>query len=53
MGIVEPIAVKGGTRYKKAFPLQTFGIEIPQPTEAQTTKEETLEPATNTEVVKM
>jgi hypothetical protein len=30
MGIVEPIAVKGGNRYKKAFSLQMFGIEVPQ-----------------------
>lgn len=30
LGIVEPIAVRGGTRYKKAFSLQAFGIEVPQ-----------------------
>ena len=30
MGLVEPISVKGGTRYKKVFSLQTFGIDVPQ-----------------------
>lgn len=30
LGIVEPVAVKGGTRYKKTFSLETFGIEIPE-----------------------
>ena len=30
IGIVEPISVKGGVRYKKVFSLQDFGIELPQ-----------------------
>lgn len=53
MGIVEPIAVKGGTRYKKAFPLQTFGIEVPQLVGAQTMKEGAVEAESNSEVAKM
>ena len=34
MGLVEPISVKGGTRYKKVFSLQTFGIDVPQTQDA-------------------
>lgn len=30
LGVVDPVAVKGGTRYKKTFSLETFGIEIPE-----------------------
>jgi len=30
IGIVEPINVKGGTRYKRIFSLEDFGIEIPK-----------------------
>lgn len=30
LGIVEPLAVRGGIRYKKAFELQDFGFIIPQ-----------------------
>jgi len=30
IGIVEPIKVKGGTRYKRIFSLEDFGIEIPE-----------------------
>jgi hypothetical protein len=29
-GIVEPLRVQGGERYKKSFELEDFGIEIPQ-----------------------
>jgi hypothetical protein len=29
LGIVEPIAVKGGTRYRKMFSLGDFGIYVP------------------------
>lgn len=28
-GIVEPVRVRGGERYKKAFELEDFGMEIP------------------------
>lgn len=30
-GIVDPIKVKGGQRFKKSFDLEDFGIAIPQP----------------------
>lgn len=48
-GIVEPLKVRGGERYRKSFELEDFGIEIPphrtlvQPSEpkpASETKEE-------------
>lgn len=29
-GIVEPIKVQGGTRFKKSFELEDFGIAVPQ-----------------------
>lgn len=29
VGIVEPIAVRGGIRYKKSFNLEDFGFNIP------------------------
>jgi Fic family protein len=29
-GIVEPIKVKGGTRFRKSFELEDFGIAVPQ-----------------------
>lgn len=29
-GIVEPLKVRGGERYKKSFELEDFGIEVPQ-----------------------
>jgi len=29
-GIVEPLKVRGGERYRKSFELEDFGIEIPQ-----------------------
>lgn len=29
LGVVEPIKVRGGDRYKKSFDLEDFGIEIP------------------------
>lgn len=29
LGIVEPIGVRGGTRYKKLFDLRDFGIRVP------------------------
>ncbi len=29
LGIVEPLRVKGGTRYKRVFSLGDFGIEVP------------------------
>jgi hypothetical protein len=30
LGLMEPINVRGGTRYKRVFPLSDFGIEIPK-----------------------
>lgn len=30
-GIVESLRVRGGERYKKAFELEDFGIEVPEP----------------------
>lgn len=30
LGIVEPIRVRGGLRYKKSFELEDFGLTIPQ-----------------------
>jgi hypothetical protein len=30
LGIMEPIAVQGGTRYKKSFELGDFGFNVPQ-----------------------
>jgi len=30
LGIVEPIRVRGGTRYKRSFSLLDFGIEVPK-----------------------
>lgn len=30
-GIVEPLKVRGGERYKKSFELEDFGFTIPQP----------------------
>jgi len=30
-GIVEPLKVRGGERYKKSFELEDFGFSIPQP----------------------
>lgn len=30
IGIVEPVKVQRGTRYKRIFSLEEFGIEIPQ-----------------------
>jgi len=30
IGIVEPIRVCGGTRYKNLFSLEEFGIEVPE-----------------------
>jgi len=30
LGIVEPIGVRGGLRYKKSFELEDFGFTIPQ-----------------------
>jgi len=30
-GIVGPLKVRGGERYKKSFELEDFGIEVPQP----------------------
>jgi len=32
-GIAEPLSVQRGDRAKRAFSLQDFGIEVPQPTE--------------------
>ena len=45
-GIVEPIKVGRGERYKKAFELEDFGIEVPQLTSTIKKKEpiETLKP---------
>jgi len=36
IGIVEPMQVQRGTRYKRAFSLDEFGIEIPQITSTPT-----------------
>ena len=30
-GIVEPLKVRGGERYRKSFELEDLGIEVPQP----------------------
>ncbi|MCW4004571.1 MAG: hypothetical protein NWE95_11740 [Candidatus Bathyarchaeota archaeon] len=30
LGLMEPISVKGGVRYKKAFELEDFGFNVPQ-----------------------
>lgn len=30
LGIMEPMAVKGGTRYKKSFDIEDFGLNVPQ-----------------------
>lgn len=30
LGLVEPISVRGGTRYKRSFLLSDFGIELPK-----------------------
>lgn len=30
LGIVEPIKVRGGIRYKRSFSLSDFGIEVPK-----------------------
>lgn len=46
MGLVEPISVKGGTRYKKVFSLQTFGIDMPQMQDAATATQPTAEQVT-------
>ena len=40
IGIVEPLKVKGGTRYKKIFDLEEFGIEIPEIKESTSTSKE-------------
>jgi hypothetical protein len=31
LGLMEPIPVQGGVRYKKSFELEDFGFNIPQP----------------------
>ena len=38
-GIVEPLKVRGGERYKKSFELEDFGIEVPQPKMAAKSEE--------------
>ncbi|MCP8309409.1 MAG: helix-turn-helix domain-containing protein [archaeon] len=43
-GIVEPKSVKGGTRYKKVFSLEDFGIEVPPLKEAEKVEKPTEEP---------
>jgi Fic family protein len=43
VGIVEPIKVRGGIRYKKSFSLLDFGIEIPKVKVAMTSQEEKVE----------
>jgi hypothetical protein len=30
LGLMEPMAVKGGTRYKKSFEIEDFGFDVPQ-----------------------
>lgn len=45
-GIVEPLKVRGGERYKKSFELEDFGIEVPQPKTVK--KPEGAEPAAET-----
>lgn len=40
-GIVDPIKVQGGQRYKKSFDLDDFGITVPQPKAKKQTTEET------------
>jgi predicted ArsR family transcriptional regulator len=46
-GIVEPLRVRGGERYKKSFELEDSGIEVPQP--KTTTKSEEAKPTAETE----
>lgn len=31
LGLMEPMKVRGGTRYKRSFSLPDFGIEVPKP----------------------
>ena len=38
LGVVEPMKVQGGTRYKRIFSLEDLGIEVPKP-RASTTVE--------------
>jgi len=49
IGIVEPFAVQRGTRYKRLFSLEDFGIEIPQVSlkeaQVQAREEPTMEPS--------
>ena len=40
LGIVEAERARGGTRYRRIFSLEDFGIEVPQPRE-EISKEET------------
>jgi hypothetical protein len=30
LGLMEPVAVQGGARYKKSFKLEDFGLNVPQ-----------------------
>lgn len=44
LGVVEPIGVRGGLRYKKSFELEDFGFTIPQiKTNTMHTKNESFE----------
>jgi len=39
-GIAEPMGVKGGTRAKRSFSLEDFGIDVPTPKAIKTDKQE-------------
>jgi hypothetical protein len=42
-GIVTELSSKGGTRYRRIFSLQDFGIEVPKPVEQAPKEESNLE----------
>jgi len=39
LGLGENVSVKGGERFRRAFDLEDFGIEVPQPKEVRLEKE--------------
>jgi hypothetical protein len=43
LGLMEPIAVQGGARYKKSFELEDFGFNIPQSKTSDTESREIAE----------
>ena len=48
LGLGESIPVKGGTRFKRSFDLEDFGIEVPRAKESEK-EEKPVEQPTNTE----